>query len=869
MKRNVFVTLFWLLVFALAACGGGGGGASDPGSHDQPPLAVTLAADNVGINSVTLHANINPNGLPTTFQWEYDTDVLFSNPLHTAERAAGSGIVSLPFEEFIGGLADNTTFYFRVRAWSGAGNAVNSGVFSFTTGSAAPNTPPTVTTLGATNISQTSATLNGQVNPNGTASDGRFRWGYSAGSLTNFTPWVAVGSGSTSVAINAVLTGLSTGTKVYYQAEGDSSAGSNTGVVANFTTAAPNTPPTVTTLGATSIGQTSATLNGQVNPNGTASNGRFRWGLNTGNLTNLTPLVSVGSGSTGVAITAVLTGLSPGTKVYYQAEGSSSAGSNLGVVANFTTAAPNTPPTVTTLSATNISQTGGTLNGQVNPNGTASDGRFRWGYSAGSLTNFTPWVAVGSGSTSVAINASLTGQNPGTKIYYQAEGDSSAGSNTGVVANFTTAAPNTPPTVTTLGANNISQTGATLNGQVNPNGTASNGRFRWGYSSGSLTNFTPWVAVGSGSTSVAINASLTGQNPGTKIYYQAEGSSAVGSNLGSVANFTTAPLTVSAPTVTTGGSSNISVNSATIAGSVNPNGADTVAFVLYSTNPDLSGAITTPSQSVGAGRSDVPVSFNLSELAANTTFYYRVGATNSEGADNSSAILSFTTLPVPTTTVTITGSIHQQDSLLIFRNNVQATRIDGYGSSYTNFSYTGESNVDYKFIWVGNNRFFSSVVDMDDNNVFRFPSGGILDFGAATTALVGRTAFGINGYGFTAGHQAPNINGVYTLHEVVDESTNANVPVGSSQDRVITLNRNEFEVYYTDPALGTIEGTANGDLVYLQNVNNSDPIWSISWTETWIVNSTGSAFTGDGTETWQARSGTAYYYVHWNTTAIR
>jgi hypothetical protein len=115
------------------------------------------------------------------------------------------------------------------------------------------------------------------------------------------------------------------------------------------------------------------------------------------------------------------------------------------------------------------------------------------------------------------------------------------------------------------------------------------------------------------------------------------------------------------PTVTTDEADTITNTTATLHGTVNPNGASTTAEFLYGTSPTLAGGTTTTPQSIGAGSSDVPVSQSISGLAAATTYYHRATATSAGGTVNGS-ILNFTTTGSPTPTPTPT-STPQRDRL--------------------------------------------------------------------------------------------------------------------------------------------------------------------------------------------------------------
>jgi len=99
------------------------------------------------------------------------------------------------------------------------------------------------------------------------------------------------------------------------------------------------------------------------------------------------------------------------------------------------------------------------------------------------------------------------------------------------------------------------------------------------------------------------------------------------------------------PTATTGTATAITANSATLAGTVNPNGADTRVWFLYGASSTLSGASQTNSQDLGSGTTATAASANLTSLNAGTQYYFQVVAQNSTGATNGT-INTFTTASV-------------------------------------------------------------------------------------------------------------------------------------------------------------------------------------------------------------------------------
>jgi hypothetical protein len=76
------------------------------------------------------------------------------------------------------------------------------------------------------------------------------------------------------------ITGLAPGSTIYYQAVAVNSLGSSTGSVQTLSVSAQ--PPAPTTLAASGITATNATLNASVNPEGAPTSVYFQWGPTTG-----------------------------------------------------------------------------------------------------------------------------------------------------------------------------------------------------------------------------------------------------------------------------------------------------------------------------------------------------------------------------------------------------------------------------------------------------------------------------------------------------------------------------------------------------------------------------------------------------------
>lgn len=120
---------------------------------------------------------------------------------------------------------------------------------------------------------------------------------------------------------------------------------------------------------------------------------------------------------------------------------------------------------------------------------------------------------------------------------------------------------------------------------------------------------------------------LTGLSANTTYHFRIVGENGIGTTAGALESFTTA--TGLTPAVTTGQGTNVTTNSATLNGIVNPDGlATTVQFEWGRTS--AFGNVT-PGQDIGDGTADLPVSFDLTGLLPGTVYHFRLVASNVSG----------------------------------------------------------------------------------------------------------------------------------------------------------------------------------------------------------------------------------------------
>ncbi|MEI6062249.1 MAG: BACON domain-containing carbohydrate-binding protein [Bacteroidota bacterium] len=190
---------------------------------------------------------------------------------------------------------------------------------------------PTVTTLAASAVTGTSATLNGSVNPNGAATNYHFEWGTSV-SYGNSTAVIAAGSGSAAVNVSANISSLIAGTTYHFRLVGVNSGGTTNGVDLVFTPGAVN----ISTTAVTAITLTGANSGGIITSDG--GSGITSRGVCWNTAANPTTANSHTSDGSGTgSFSSAITGLTASTIYHVRAYATNSAGTFYGNDAQFTT----------------------------------------------------------------------------------------------------------------------------------------------------------------------------------------------------------------------------------------------------------------------------------------------------------------------------------------------------------------------------------------------------------------------------------------------------------------------------------------------------------------------------------------------------
>ncbi len=508
------------------------------------------SASGIGSTYATLNGLVNPFGVDTTCKFEYVTDADFTTSGYTDATTVpctpsdlGSSFedqaasADLPY----GTLTINTEYHFRVVATNTDGTTTGNDTTFTTLG------PASIDSESAPNVGNTTATLNAQINPLGTDTTCTFQYvtdanftssGYTDATTVPCAP-SDLGAGTSDVSAGANLANLAVSTTYHFRAVAANTLGTQMGTDQTFTTLG---PASIDSESAPNVGNTTATLNAQINPLGTDTTCVFEYvtdadftssGYTDATTVPCTPS-DLGAGSSDVSTSANITGLAVSTLYHFRVVATNTLGTETGSDQTFMTLGP---ASIDGESATMVGTNHATINAEINPLGTDTTCTFQYvtdadfmssGYTDATTVPCAP-SDLGSGQGDVAASATLTGLQLGTTYHFQAIATNALGSVTGSVQigdqTFTTTS--TPASVDSVSVAAVTDTSARLKAQINPQGGDTTYQFEyWTGSSCSGTDGVTLPAIpvdiGSGTSDVPASVDLTGLSPDKPYSFQAQ-----------------------------------------------------------------------------------------------------------------------------------------------------------------------------------------------------------------------------------------------------------------------------------------------------------------------------------------------------------
>lgn len=327
-------------------------------------------------------------------------------------------------------------------------------------------------------------------------------------------------------------------------------------------------PPIVQTSSG-SAGDTTAFLNGSVNPDGAATNYWFEYGTDQWSLQARTGTQSAGStGTSSISVYASLTNLSSNLTYYFRVVGQNVYGTSYGNTLSFTTNSSNwgswSAPTVQTVYGNSLGATSLSLSGQASPNQSDTSVWFEYGTSPSVLSNTTNTTFIGRSYGTLPFSQTISNLFSNTTYYFRAVARNSYGTAYGETLSArtdTSASISTsiPQAITDV-PNAFGASAASLTGRFNPNGLPTSAWFEYG-TSVSLGGRFGVQSVAGGTTFIPLTYTATDLVPGTTYYVRVVAQSSAGISYGSIQSFKTRDIVVVAkktPTITANQSGTVS-----------------------------------------------------------------------------------------------------------------------------------------------------------------------------------------------------------------------------------------------------------------------------------------------------------------------
>ncbi len=390
------------------------------------PDTSTGEASKIARVSATVEGTVNPDKTKAKYYFQWGE----SNSLeHTTTVEAAEGETTIVTSANLTGLKAASTYSYRMVAENANGKNYGS-VRSFAT----PEPIESINTLGATEVTATGATLNGEVSPNGFATKCWFE--YEGGSLpTTLTTEESFGEESKIEKPAKTVSGLEPNTEYRDLLACKNGFGTSHGPYSSFRTL--EAEPAVVSESTEYVVRKSAELVAEINPQNSTTSYYFEYGPSTAYGYKTSVQETGGFGA--VRVEAIARELESDAVYHFRVIAKSAAGVAIGPDATFTSGSL-TPPVVTTGGVSEVTQASATVEGVVSTEGLITSYGFEVSTSPSQFGPPTGLGSIGAGFNEATATLALHGLKASTTYYYKLLGTSTEGTTEGAIEHFTTTA---------------------------------------------------------------------------------------------------------------------------------------------------------------------------------------------------------------------------------------------------------------------------------------------------------------------------------------------------------------------------------------------------------------------------------------------
>jgi hypothetical protein len=326
-------------------------------------------------------------------------------------------------------------------------------------------------------------------------------------------------------------------------------------------------------------------------------------------------------------VTAELPGLVNETAYSYRIFASNANGASKGATKTIT---PHNVNYLQTEPADEITRTTARLNGSFQGTNMDTHYYFEWGTEAGTYEHQTatpPGDDRGTTTGPTTVSTSISGLTAGSTYHYRVVAENGLGVSRGLDRVLTSS-----PAVkdlTTTAATEITPTGATLNGTLDPDGLDTTFYFQWGKDSlyGQAVPLPPGDPVGSAAPGAkAVGAKLEDLERGTTYHFRIVATNNTGVTTGLDQTF----ATPQPPSINSFSSTNVTATSADLIATINPNGYDTNYRFEYGTTAEYGSVAPVPDGELAASTASEGVTASIASLRG-VTYHFRLIAENEWG----------------------------------------------------------------------------------------------------------------------------------------------------------------------------------------------------------------------------------------------